>query len=365
MNLKISTLLLFTYLITSCQHHNNQPIRAYYYWKSAQNRLTALEVKHLQEENIQKLYVKVFEVDQSYDENDKPYPSSKTELYISKYELTRPSDHKTIEIVPTVFVSNSVLGSLSNNKLSALASNIVSLVTTRYNRLLRIQTSGDSTAKRILTQHFDEIQIDCDWTEKTKDKYFYLLKQIKQFSNAKISCTLRLYPYKYRSRMGIPPVDKVTLMCYNLTNPLKEEEKNSILDPKELELYLKNTEKYPIHTDIALPLFSWMHLFRNGQHIETFTPKPHTLDTLLKPIKQMWYEVKMDYDGVYNYYLRVGDKIKYEETTPATIEKAIDVLNNHLKLDSTTTITLFHLDSENLKEYPHETIHRIFTDFNR
>ena len=67
-----------------------------------------------------------------------------------------------------------------------------------------------------------EIQIDCDWTKSTKDKYFYLLKKIKELSKKEISCTLRLYPYKYPEIMGVPPVDKAMLMCYNLIKPLSK-----------------------------------------------------------------------------------------------------------------------------------------------
>lgn len=110
---------------------------------------------------------------------------------------------------------------------------------------------------------FGEIQIDCDWTLKTKVNYFAFLNALKKISHKTISCTLRLYPFKYPEIMGTPPVDKATLMCYNLTKPLESENKNSILDNNELRSYLKNTEKYPIHLDIALPLFSMM--YQNGR----------------------------------------------------------------------------------------------------
>ncbi|MEM0544143.1 hypothetical protein WFZ85_16275, partial [Flavobacterium sp. j3] len=91
----------------------------------------------------------------------------------------------------------------------------------------------------------------------------YFLKKLKEISKKEISCTLRLYPYKYPDKMGVPPVDKVMIMCYNLINPLENENKNSILDLAELESYLISVPKYHKHIVIAFPIYSWMQVYLN------------------------------------------------------------------------------------------------------
>ena len=124
----------------------------------------------------------------------------------------------------------------------------------------------DKTKDKIFD--FNEIQIDCDWTKYSKEKYFYLLKKIKELSDKKLSCTLRLYPYKYPDIMGVPPVDKATLMCYNLIKPLSQQNKNSILDIEELKKYLNEKKSSPLHLDIVLPTFYWTQLYQNNQFVQ-------------------------------------------------------------------------------------------------
>ncbi|MBK7469002.1 MAG: hypothetical protein IPJ43_20660 [Saprospiraceae bacterium] len=67
---------------------------------------------------------------------------------------------------------------------------------------------------------------------KIERKLFLFPTKLKSISDKEISATLRLYPYKYTDNMGVPPVDKVMLMCYNLLNPLENLKQNSILDLK-------------------------------------------------------------------------------------------------------------------------------------
>src|SRR5690606_16305757 len=107
-------------------------------------------------------------------------------------------------------------------------------------------------------------------------KYFYFLRRLKSIRPWQISVTLRLYPFAYPKHMGMPPADRATLMCYNLLSPKEAGMRNAVLDQPTLEQYLKIAQpvNYPLHLDLALPLFSWMHVHRDGRFLGMFPALP-------------------------------------------------------------------------------------------
>jgi hypothetical protein len=209
---------------------------------------------------------------------------------------------------------------------------------------------------------YQEFQIDCDWTPSTKALYFELLKALKTKANKRISCTLRLYPYKYPDKMGVPPVDRAMLMCYNLIGPLENLNKNSILDLAELKPYLNHTKAYPLPLDVALPIFSWLHLYQNERFAGLITPKDKSIENLLTKKSELWYEFNCD-TVLGDYYLRKGDRAKYEKISAELVDEAIKILRKKLIFKDNYSIALFHLDDANLKQYNHETINNFFTAF--
>lgn len=341
-------LLLFgmlSMLFFSCQKENKieNVERAFYYWKSNQYRMSQELDTLRRNSEVNKLYVKFFEVD--YSDALGFFPISKTQLYFYKRQ-------DSINIVPTVFLKNAVFMKASRGSIDTLADNINFLIN-KY-----CKERFEQAKKPI------EFQMDCDWTMKTKDNYFYFLKKLKEISKKEISCTLRLYPYKYPDKMGVPPVDKVMLMCYNLINPLENENKNSILDLAELESYLKSVPKYPKHIDIALPIYSWMHVYQNERFSNVIYANNKGMKKILKQDKPLWYSVTKD-TVVNDIYLRIGDKIKFEEINAEKIKSAIKLLKSNIDFDDNTTISLFHLDEEQLKNYSNEEITSFFTDFSK
>ena len=71
------------------------------------------------------------------------------------------------------------------------------------------------------------------------------------------------HQYRDRKTMGIPPVERVMLMCYNTGDPKKLAESNAILDAQVVKYYLKG-KKYPREMDVALPQFNWGAWYRAG-----------------------------------------------------------------------------------------------------
>lgn len=336
-------LALLSVILFSCKNENNikNVERAFYYWKTSDSRLQEEADSILKTTNTKKLYVKFFEVEHNELMGNIPFSKNRMNIYDT-----------IIEIVPTVFIKNEVFLKSSFNELDLLADNINFLIN-KYRT--------EDFKKGIVVKEF---QMDCDWTIKSKDKYFYFLKKLKSISSKEISCTLRLYPYKYREKMGIPPVDKVTLMCYNLLNPLESPKQNSILDIEELSKYLSGTSKYPLHVDIALPIYSWMQLYQNNQFQNVMYNNHEYLIKNMKKIDDLWYEVTEDVQ-VDDNYIRIGDKIKYEQVTKETIEKTIALLKKNIDFDSTTTVALFHLDDAPLQKYTNEEINSIYTSFSK
>lgn len=344
---KIVFFSLLSVCFFSCKNENKvkNVERAFYYWKS-DNSLNLETENKLNSNNINKVYVKFFEVD--YSEAMGNFPYDKMKDYGNLFEA-----NDALLIVPAVFVKNEIFKFNSEKDLDKLADNIVFLINKRFGERFKRNNT------------FNEIQIDCDWTLSTKEKYFYLLKKIKEISRKQLSCTLRLYPYKYKEKMGIPPVDKAMLMCYNLVKPLTNSSKNSILDITELKSYLNEKRSYPIHLDVALPVFSWAQLYQNNQFQKLVATSKVELKSFAKNVKPMWYEVTKDTSMGWRNYYRIADQIKYEDVSAKTIQEAIAIIQKNVALDATTTIALFDLDDYTFMNYSDEEISSFYNNFTK
>ncbi|MEZ4800888.1 MAG: hypothetical protein R2809_14150 [Flavobacteriales bacterium] len=285
------------------------------------------------------MYQKFFEVNYSAELGNVPEAKSRWWYYDNLNEIE--------EIVPVVFFKNNVFLKSTKEELDLLADNVNFLI-----------------EKYIESREFkvSEFQMDCDWTLSSRDNYFYFLNKIKELTKKKISCTLRLYPYKYSEKMGVPPVDKVSLMCYNLMNPLENPQKNSILDLPELKSYLEGVKKYPIHMDIALPVYSWAQVYHNQQFSLLLYTDINELWGILKEERPLWYSVLKD-TVINNTYLREGDELKLEEIDAERVNNAISILKHYIDFDKDVCVSLFHLDEVQLRNYTNEEINSFYTAF--
>jgi len=353
-------LLLFAVCFTLFSCEKERVVnRGMYYWKSGSRNLEKAEANFLLTNKIQYCYVKFFEVET--DDIWSAVPVAKTQLHFKvrgqmheSKEINRWADStlKTINIIPTVYIENDVVIKLNRNELDELASNIVYLIDKYWKEKYKDRF-----------KQYASIQIDCDWTPSSRDNYFYLLQKIKALNAGKqLSCTLRLYPYVYSDTMGVPPVDRATLMCYNLLPPLTTTEKNSILDINELEAYLKQVKHYPLNLDIALPDFSYGLLYQNNQFEGIFSASLQELEPHIIQVRPQWYEVKKDV-VIGDKFLRGGDEIKIDEINSVLLEEAIAVIAKYVELDDSITVTLFDLNENSSTKYDTETINGFFDTF--
>ena len=331
--------ILIISFIYSCDSNKVIEVnKAFYYWKSGNWSLDNESEKILEETQTQKLYVKFFEIENNELMGNIPVSKNKMRIY-----------KKDIEIIPTIFIRNEVFKLSTKAEIDLLAHNTNTLIEKYIDDLY----SGFE---------LNEFQFDCDWTITTKENYFYFLNKIKGLTTKKLSCTLRLYPYKFRDKMGIPPVDKVMLMCYNLLNPLENKGKNSILDVEELGKYLNVGNNYPLQLDIALPIYSWIQIYQNNQFVGLEYNEIEKVLSKSSKIDSFWYQVNKDV-VLDNYYLRVGDKIKYENINETTINQSIQLLRDKINLGKTITVSFFHLDANQLQLFSNEKINSFYTSF--
>jgi len=323
---RIFTCVSIILLFLSCQKNEDRDID-FYYWKSNVS-FNDLEKEYFSQLQAKKLYIRLFDVDKSGGMLPEP---------IGMINQFNGNDLEA-EYIPTVFITNRTFENLPAEHIKLLAGNV-------YRQIEQIMNSCN-------VENFNEIQIDCDWTNGTRSNFFHFLEELKRISNKKISCTLRLHQIKFRQKTGIPPVEKGYLMCYATSSPKENDGKNSILDIELLKNYLSDVETYPLDFDIALPLYSWAvvrnHL-GNIKLINGVTAEELQNDKRFEKITDMRFKILEDifFGGM---YLNEGCIINIENITPDLLNMAKNHIGKKLK-NKNYGIVYFHLDSKFIKRF--------------
>ncbi len=173
-----------------------------------------------------------------------------------------------------------------------------------------------------------------------------------------LSATLRLHQLKNQKASGIPPVQRVMLMCYNMGNLRKYGNQNSILELSELKKYLgQDLSNYPIHTDIGLPLFRWAVAFRNRQY--TGISKKLNI-ALLNDKNQFKFIGNNLYKAIIDlpeYGLLTSDEVRWESVSENDLKQAAVYISPFIKSDS-LNIIYFHLDNDLINTYPYASLEK-------
>jgi hypothetical protein len=156
-----------------------------------------------------------------------------------------------------------------------------------------------------------EIQIDCDYTSRSRRTYYEFLDSVRSAWGGRVSTTIRLHQLS----MSAPRVDYGVLMIYNTGDPNKFDERNPILDLRDVKPYLRHLSDYPLPLAAAYPVFSWLRTI-HAVNVE------HTVEA----------------DEI----LRVKHAVEQERPTLSA------------------AIITYHLDKENINRYKPETYEEIY-----
>ena len=275
--------LLLLLMVTSCQQRERLAEgNAVYYWRT-DFRLDSTVRAFLSLYNINKVYCRYFDVVMS--EEQGPVPNATI-----TFSDSLPTG---VEIIPTIYITEDCM----HQEPKGLAEKLVK----------RIQQMNETND----IKGVQEIQIDCDYTSKSRKVYYQFLKEVKATWKQRLSTTIHLHQLS----MEEPPVDYGALMLYNTGDPRKWTERNPILDARDVYPYVKRLDNYPLPLAAAYPVFSWLRVIQ-GVNIE------HTVeaDEIIK-VKQM-------------------------------VEKE--------RKDLCHAIIIYHLDKENINRYKPETYEEIF-----
>jgi hypothetical protein len=323
------------FLLFACSK-NEKPIIAFYYWKTI-FRLSETEKVVLKDNNVSKLYIRYFDIGLQH-QTQQPIPVSPIRFQENTKDFT---------IVPVIFIQNKVMLQ-SNLDIEDLAQKSIHLV------------NEINASNKIIIQ---EIQIDCDWTLKSKDNYLKFIERFKKLSQKKLSATIRLHQVKYFKKTKIPNVDSGVLMYYNMGS-IASDSLNSVYDQKIASKYLKSLKKYPLHLDFALPIYSWGVHIRNQKVIglrSKLNSSALKKDANFEQTSAVFFKVKhSNYkNGV---FYEENDLLKIEAITPEDLKQMAEELEENTVMPP-KEIIFYDLDEFNLKNYEKNIFEQVISCF--
>lgn len=328
---KFTRIFLFSIIIItspSCRETKKTAV-SFYYWKTS-FALSKTEKECIKKTECNRIYTRFFDIDRI---NDSLVPQG-TIVHLENFDTS-------LQCIPVVFITNRSFMRMGIEESEKLAHKTI-------HKIKQI-----ATANNII---LSEIQIDCDWSSSTKQNYFHFLKKLKEVDSVLlISCTIRLHQAKYPMITGIPPVDKGSIMCYNI-GKLKGEG-NSIYNTADAEKYIKFIEDYPLPSSLALPIFGWGVLKKADGKIHLL----NNVDSLLSENKMKMSIQKestflVDTSFLCNgIYFKKNDTFEIERLSAQELLNMADELKKYYHPEQ-KEIIFFDLDERNINFYTDEKI---------
>jgi hypothetical protein len=330
-------LLIFS---TSCKK-NSTATTAFYYWK-AHFQLNNQQTVLLQHTASNKVYIRFFDVNWNKEQH-RAYPNAVV-------QFCQPVGG--LHITPVIYIVNKIFENTSDTAIDSLAIHCNTLV----NRL--------ADEQHIV---YTRIQVDCDWSLTTRDKYFSFLSAFKKLNHHQLQATIRLHQVKYKERTGIPPVDRGVLMFYNVGKLNADlHQPNSIYNEADAAKYTSYLKSYPLKLDLALPLFSWWLQIRDHKVIQVYEKigraqlnNPGDFEAI---VGQNNYLAKRSF-FLAGIYIKQNDVFKLEETTANSLSTAAKQLTGNLPEQQNRTIIYYELSNIDLSEFKAENLKQVSDHF--
>ena len=326
--------MILVLLTFSCAKRE-MPIVSFYYWKTI-FKLSEIEKATLKNNDVQKIYVRYFDID--LDSKNQAFPLSpiRFETEINGYT-----------IVPVIYVKNKVM---LNNEVD-----VQELAKKTFDFLQQINNKNKIKV--------EEIQIDCDWTLASRDSYLKFIESFKSISGKTLSATIRLHQIKYYTKTKIPNVSKGVLMYYNM-GTIAVDSLNSIYDRNIANRYIQSLQNYPLEIDIALPIYSWAIHSRDGRviglrskiNVGDFKKDSNFVFQQNKYFKVMHSNYKK------GTFYKSNDILKLELISQKDLFEMASDLKSNLK-QSPKEIIFYDLDEINIKNYEKDIFKQVTTRF--
>lgn len=303
----------------------DNPQLSFYYWKTTFS-LDQVERETLKNLEVRKLYIRYFDV------------GLKNGTAVPITPIVFKDTMPVLEVVPVIYIKNEVVLS-EQLDVKKLAHQLVDFV-----QQINDRNNIDS----------QEIQLDCDWTLTSKERFFALIEQLHKETEMKISATIRLHQVKFASKTGIPNVDRGVLMYYNMGR-IASDSLNSIYDRQIAQKYTGGLKDYPLPLDYALPIYSWVVHSRKDHVVRLISrlratdleQQPH-----LHPLNQTQFVVEKEMEA-FGFVFQAGDRLKVESISPDQLKE----MTADLYRASGTVpkeIILYDLNSKNINTYDQE-----------
>lgn len=312
-----------------------------YYWRTS-FRLNESERDFIRAHGITKLYIRFFDVD------IESYEGSAVPVATVVFADSVPS---AIGVVPTVFITTRAMERMAAHE-GVFAQKI-------FKRIKAICRRNGIA--------FSEIQLDCDWTNGTREPFFRLCRELKACMGADrmLSSTVRLH----QLAQSPPPVDKGVLMVYNTGNLMDMSSENSIFSVSDIEPYLRDHRlaHYAMPLDVAYPVFGWSVIYRPANGGYAFNRLLRRTDFSgcagLTEISANTFEanqiVNLNFQGAAWDAIGPGWRIRVERPAVNEVLAVKSLIDRQLGTKSHTNI-LYHLDQSQYDHYSTNDINKIY-----
>lgn len=296
-----------------------------FHWKNS-SWLDGGEEQAITRNGIQRVYHKLLDIDWNATHGAHPVSVVRIPYQWRNYSERNGQWTDRVELVPCIYITNNTFLQISNKEVDQLAYNLL--------RKLRME----------LPERVHGVLLDCDWSAKTKDRFFRLTRILNDSLDVPMTATIRLHQYADPKGTGVPPADRGMLMPYNVGQITAPGDGNSIFDLSMAEPYFRRTKPYPLPLDIGLPAFSWGVQFRNGSFVGVLQDQ-QVQDALSLGILSGESNGTMQVIEENNKHmpqLHLGDVVRVERMTPEVITQVAQLVRTAVYSD-TVAVAYFEL----------------------
>lgn len=258
---------------------------AVYYWRT-EWRLDSAEVAFLRVHQIHKVYCRYFDVVMD-EATGEPMPNA-TIAFGTRAGLVESTPvPDSLEIIPTVYLTEDCMHARHDD----LARNLVQ-------RIVQMNETHDITGVR-------ELQIDCDFTLNSRRTFYAFLEDVRREARShglRLSATIRLHQLS----MPVPPVDYGVLMLYNTGDPQRFDERNPVLDQRDVQPYVRYLDGYDLPLAAAYPVYAWQRTIHGVriEHVveaEEILAVKHMVETRRDDLRHAILTFCLDTDNINRY----------------------------------------------------------------